>query len=271
MGTEPPHVRRRLAAALGVPVIATQEPDASPPPPELLRAAPRLRRLRPWIQFGAIVAALSLVAGVVALAGRPREVGADPTPAGVTAVGEASGAASGVPLAGGSAPAEGGTVVVDVAGAVAKPGMVKLPTGSRVGQAIEAAGGSLPGAVLTSVNLARRLNDGEQIIVQLAGDTPVDSVPVTPQVPAGGSGLPAGAAGTPSSGAGNGSAAAAPVNLNTATSAELEELPRVGPATAAKIIEYRQRNGPFTAVDQLLDVPGIGERTLEGLRDRVRV
>lgn len=284
MATDAPNVRRRLATALGVPVVATEEPDA-PPQPELLRSAPRLRRTRPWILLLAVLTGLSVIAGIAVLAGRPREVPAGmphavagaSAPAGLTAAGASAAAAATGAVASGT-----GLLVVHVAGAVVRPGMVQLPTGARVGQAIDAAGGTMPGAVLTSVNLARRVNDGEQIVVPLAGDTPPDSVPVDavpssaqspaqpstkagvaqpgegPQAPSAGAAV----AGTPSSGV---------VNLNTASSAELEELPRVGPATAAKIIEYRERNGPFTAVDQLLDVPGIGERTLEGLRDRVRV
>ncbi|MFM2438790.1 MAG: hypothetical protein RLZ55_1615 [Actinomycetota bacterium] len=275
MATDAPNVRRRLATALGVPIVATEEPDA-PPQPELLRSAPRLRRARPWILLLAVLTGLSIIAGMAVLAGRPREVpaGMQPAaagasaPAGLTAAGAAASAAASGAVASGT-----GLLVVHVAGAVARPGMVQLPTGARVGQAIDAAGGAVPGAVLTSVNLARRVTDGEQIVVPLAGDTPLDSVPVDP-VPSSvqsstkpGVAQPGAATGAPSAGAPSGGV----VNLNTASSAELEDLPRVGPATAAKIIEYRERNGPFTAVDQLLDVPGIGERTLEGLRDRVRV
>lgn len=143
-------------------------------------------------------------------------------------------------------------VLVHVAGAVQHPGLVTLPVGSRVADAIEAAGGPVAGAALETVNLARRVNDGEQLLV----------------------GVPPPAMGADGQSQGAGAPPADQpmlVNLNTATSEQLQQLPRIGPSTAQKILDHRQQNGPFTSVDQLLDVAGIGERTLAGIRDLVQV
>lgn len=145
-----------------------------------------------------------------------------------------------------------GTVVVDVAGKVRRPGIVELPVGSRVVDALEAAGGARPGVDPSNLNLARVLVDGEQIVV-------------------GGASAPAGMpppalAPTPST-----ATTVAPVDINTASQEQLESLPDVGPVTAQSIIDYRTENGSFTTVDQLLDVSGIGEATLADLRPYVYV
>jgi competence protein ComEA len=135
-------------------------------------------------------------------------------------------------------------VVVDVAGKVRRPGIASLPLGSRVVDAIEAAGGPRRGVDLTTINLARLLVDGEQIVV---------GVPP-----------PAGVA-APAASAPGASTAGAPaplVNLNSATQAELETLPGVGPVTAAAILQWRTDNGAFSSVDELLEVSGIGDATL---------
>lgn len=134
-------------------------------------------------------------------------------------------------------------VVVDVAGKVRRPGIVKLPVGSRVVDAIEAAGGARRGVDLSQLNLARVLVDGEQVVV---GITPPGGV-AAPAASA--PGAPAGAAGPL-------------VNINSATQSQLEELPGVGPVTAAAILQWRSDNGAFTAVDELLEVSGIGDATL---------
>jgi competence protein ComEA len=149
-------------------------------------------------------------------------------------------------------------VVVHVAGAVVSPGVRRLPPGSRVTDALDAAGGALPGADLPRINLAAPLVDGQQVYVPKPGE----EVPV-----AAGAGLPGtgGATGT------GGTVPGAPVDLNTATAEQLDTLPGVGPATAAAIIAHREQHGPFTSVDQLLDVRGIGEAKLEQLRDLVSV
>jgi competence protein ComEA len=134
-------------------------------------------------------------------------------------------------------------VVVDVTGRVRRPGIVELPAGSRVVDAVEAAGGARRGVDLGSVNLARVLVDGEQVVVG---------------VPAPG-GVAASAASAPGA---PGPGAAALVSLNSATQAELEELPGIGPVTATAILQWRSDHGPFTAVDELLEVSGIGDATL---------
>lgn len=140
-------------------------------------------------------------------------------------------------------------LIVDVVGKVRKPGIVTVPKGSRVYQAIEAAGG-LKGRVDTaSLNMARVLTDGEQILVGLA---PVSA--------------PAGVTGDSS-----GSAAGAKVNLNTATAEQLDTLPGVGLVTAQAILDWREENGRFGSVEDLLDVKGIGDATLAELRDHVSV
>ena len=151
----------------------------------------------------------------------------------------------------GTAKAPVAELIIDVVGKVRKPGIVTVPKGSRVYQAIEAAGG-LKGRVDTaSLNMARVLSDGEQILV---GIEPV--------------GAPAAAEG--SSGP-SGSAAGAKVNLNSATAEQLDTLPGVGPVTAQAILDWRQENGRFGSVEELLDVKGIGDATLAELRDHVSV
>ena len=146
---------------------------------------------------------------------------------------------------------DGAVVVVDVAGRVRRPGVLELPVGSRVVDAIEAAGGARGGVDLSGLNLARVLVDGEQVLV----------------------GQGAAAAGVPS-GAGAPGAPGAPaalVNLNTADQALLESLPEVGPVTAQAILAWREEHGGFTAVQELLEVDGIGPATLETLAPLVTV
>jgi competence protein ComEA len=181
----------------------------------------------------------------------------DPTPAATSpgassATGSAvAGAAASAPGdAAGSTPGTGtgtgtGSVVVDVAGKVRRPGIATLPAGSRVVDALEAAGGPRRGARIGSLNLARVLADGEQIVVGL---------PAPP-------GVAASAASAPTRASGSGSATAL-VNVNSASQPELEELPGIGPVTAVAILDFRTENGPFTSVDELLEVSGIGEATL---------
>ena len=182
------------------------------------------------------------------------DTGADPSSD--TAGGDGDGGSGG---GNASTTATGPTeVVVHVAGAVVSPGVRRLPPGSRVTDALDAAGGALPGADLPRINLAAPLVDGQQVYVPKPGE----ELPV-----AAGAGLPggAGAAGT------GGPVPGALVDLNSATAEQLDTLPGVGPATAAAIIAHRDRHGPFTSVDQLLDVRGIGEAKLEQLRDLVSV
>ncbi|MFJ2261303.1 helix-hairpin-helix domain-containing protein [Streptomyces sp. NPDC087844] len=170
------------------------------------------------------------------------------TPAGTSAAARAP--AGAVPTA----------LVVDVSGKVREPGIHRLPAGSRVADALKAAGGVRPGTDTEGLNRARFLVDGEQVVVGV----PSAVGPGVPAVPgaAGGSGV-----------AGPGGAAPAPVTpiaLNTATSEQLDTLPGVGPVLAQHIIEYRGRHGGFRSVDELREVNGIGDRRFADLRDLVR-
>jgi competence protein ComEA len=166
------------------------------------------------------------------------------------ATGTPSAAAGSAGLAGTAGPtAAAGSVTVDVAGKVRRPGIAVLDPGSRVVDALKAAGGPRDGADLSGLNLARVLVDGEQILVG-------EPAPV---------GLAASA--VPSAGAPGGPL----VNLNTASEAELEALPEVGPVTAQAILAWRTEHGGFTSVDELLEVDGIGDATLGQLAPYVTV
>jgi competence protein ComEA len=173
--------------------------------------------------------------------------------------------APGVAATGASGAAGGGaTVTVDVTGRVRHPGVLELPAGSRVVDALEAAGGSRPGADLTGLNRARLLVDGEQIVVGAPAGSGVAGSAAGPG--AGGS-AGSGAAGATA----GGSAAGALVNLNTASAEELDTLPEVGPVTAQGILDYRTEHGGFGSVDELLDIDGIGEKTLAKIAPHVTV
>jgi competence protein ComEA len=139
-------------------------------------------------------------------------------------------------------------LIIDVEGKVKRPGIVTLPRGSRVHEAIAKAGGVVHGADTSTTNLARVLVDGEQIIVGTLG-----------------AGAPSAGGGTAAGGVGAG----ARVSLSSATAEQLDELPGIGPVTADAIIAHRTAHGGFQRVEDLLDVQGIGEKTLADLRDRV--
>ncbi|MGY1708274.1 ComEA family DNA-binding protein [Geodermatophilus sp. SYSU D00758] len=142
-----------------------------------------------------------------------------------------------------------GAVVVSVVGQVARPGLVSLPAGARVADAVAAAGGLLPEADPASVNLAAVLSDGQQIAV----------------------GVPGVGAGAGSEPAAAGAGGASPVDLNAATAADLDALPGIGPVLAGRIVDHRTQHGRFTSVEQLDDVPGIGPTTYAELAPLVRV
>ena len=134
-----------------------------------------------------------------------------------------------------------GEIYVHVLGAVVEPGLYELNEGDRAVDAVAAAGGFAEGADQTQLNLARLLVDGEQIVVPLIGETP-----------------PA-------------AATDGKVNLNTADQAQLETLPRVGPALAQRILDWREANGRFSTIEDLLSITGIGDKTYDGLKDLVTV
>jgi competence protein ComEA len=153
-------------------------------------------------------------------------------------------------VASGGATPSSAELTVDVAGKVRRPGIAVLAAGSRVVDALEAAGGARPGVDLTALNLARPLVDGEQILV---GTTAPPGVPATVGDPS-----------TPG-------AAGPLVDLNTADAATLETLPGVGPVTAGAILTWRDQHGGFTAVEELLEVDGIGDATLAQIAPHVTI
>ena len=155
--------------------------------------------------------------------------------------------ASSAPAAASSLPAS--VVVVQAAGAVVRPGLYRLATGARVDDLVQAAGGLAPDADADRVNLAALLTDGQKVYVPRVGEQ-----------------LPADATGTDSA-----SSTAGPIDLNTASVAQLDTLPGIGPATAQAIIDYRAQHGRFASVDDLLNVRGIGPAKLDSLRGLVRV
>jgi competence protein ComEA len=144
--------------------------------------------------------------------------------------------------------------LVHVAGAVRRPGVYRLRAGARVKQAVERAGGARPGADVNAINLAAKVADGQQVVVPRRA-------PAAGSAPTASAGAPAGATGT---------APAAPVNLNTATPEQLDTLEGVGPATAQKIIDWRTEHGGFRSVEDLAQVPGIGPKRMDALREKVQ-
>jgi competence protein ComEA len=138
----------------------------------------------------------------------------------------------------------GGDVVVDVTGAVARPGVYRLPAGARVTDAVGRAGGAKGGALLEAINLAARLADGQQVVVPKRGP----------------GGVPLAAAG----------AEEGPISLGSATAEQLDTIDGIGPVTAQKIVEYRDQRGGLASVDQLDQVSGIGPATMQSLRARLQ-
>lgn len=137
-------------------------------------------------------------------------------------------------------------LVVHVAGAVANPGVLDLPPGARVADAVEAAGGAVADADLSALNLARTVEDGERILVPAVG---------------------VGAGGSPAASVPAGRTADGRIDVNTADAATLEDLPGVGPVLAERIVAHREASGRFTALEDLLEVSGIGPAVLSGLRE----
>lgn len=214
-----------------------------------------------WLVGILVVAVLTV--GLFALRSRPVETVAAPhvvrsgTPAP-----SVDGAASGTPSPSASAAESAGVVIVHVTGPVRTPGVVTLAAGSRVSDAVAAAGGVTPQGLKKAgirINLARILVDGEQIDVSVAEDS--GAAPTAS--PGAGRGLPGGGPTAPQSGV--------KVSLNKATASQLEELPRVGPVMAAKIIEFRTQYGGFRSIDQLREVSGIGDATFAQIAPLVQL
>ncbi|MFC0359462.1 helix-hairpin-helix domain-containing protein [Kytococcus schroeteri] len=232
------------------------------------------------------VAAPAGAEGGAEATGAGREEGGAPGGGGGAGGGEASGGASAAASGATGDPAPGaagvsgagegaGQVVVHVVGEVRSPGVVRLPSGARVADAVREAGGPTRRADVSVLNLARPVTDGEQLVVLRPGQDP----PTPAAVPGGATG-PGGAAGAGTTPGGAGGAApggaeepgaGGALDLNTADQAALEELPGVGPVTAEHILAWRTEHGRFTSVDELMEVSGIGEKTLETLRPHVSV
>jgi competence protein ComEA len=146
-----------------------------------------------------------------------------------------------------------GPIRVYVSGAVRQPAVVELPPGSIVEDAIAEAGGASADADLDCINLARQVEDQQQVYLPYLGE---GNPP--PPISGGNASVPDGAEG-------------APIDINTATTSELETLPRIGPTMAQRIVEYREANGPFQSIEDIQDVPGIGPATYEAIRLSVKV
>jgi len=238
-------------------------------PPARVGTGERLRAALAFVGVGRLVAAAGSI--LLVAAGCWWLLHSPPPPVERTlpyAASSGSGTTSGASTKAGAGPGAGasssaatapdpsvpaGLVVVQAAGAVVHPGVYSLPTGARVHELIVAAGGALPGADPDALALAALLADGQRVYVPMPGE-------VVPG-PVGGAG-------------GGGSSAAAPagpVDLNRATADELDGLPGVGPATAAAIVAHREQHGPFSSVDGLLDVRGIGPAKLDAIRALVTV
>lgn len=197
----------------------------------------------------------SAVSGTDGGAGNGMDDGA-PAGTGTSPTGSAGGA-------GGAVGGSGGAIIfVHVLGSVANPGLYELSDGSRVVDVIAAAGGLAENADQGGVNLARVVSDGEQLYVPAVGEV----------IAGGGAAGASGGAGAGSREGNSGSAATgAKVNLNLASSAELQTLPRIGEAMAQRIIDYREANGRFSSIDDLRSITGIGEKTFEALKELVTV
>jgi competence protein ComEA len=209
-------------------------------------------RIDPGRRGAAAIALLVVVVAAITawwvLVERPR---ASPITASSTTA-SASAPSSGSLPAGSARASPTAVVVVDVVGKVHRTGVYELPAGSRVSDALEAAGGALPGLDLTALNLARKVADGEQIAVGVTGAA-----------------TSGGAVGSLASGASG--SASGPVDLNSATAEQLDALPGVGPVLSQNILDWRSAHGRFDSVDQLREVSGIGPSKFATLRPLVTV
>lgn len=202
---------------------------------------PRRARLRAGAGAALVLVLLGLAAAVLVTALTPH--------GGTTVIAADARASSSRAGAGGIDPSpSAGVVLVQVVGQVARPGLYQVRDGDRVMDAVAAAGGLTPSADQAAINLARVVSDGEQLVVPAVGEAPA----------AGGAGAATAVPG-------------AKVNINTADAAALETLPRVGPAMAQKIVDWRTRNGRFRSIQDLRSVSGIGDATFAQLEPLVTV
>jgi competence protein ComEA len=244
---------------------------AAPPKPAVLTVPVALRGVRARPRRLAVLGVLVLLVAVAVVLGlrvawarssaQPHSVAAAAraTPGGLVArtvpAAFASTGAAGLPTA-------AGVLVVHVVGQVRRPGVVRLPPGSRVLDAVHAAGGATSSADLNHLNLARLAADGEQIVVPKPGE----SIPVG-GVPGAGGGVPGSAVqGSPGAGTAGGL-----VDLNTADATALDSLPGVGPVIAQRILDWRTQHSRFSSVDELGEVSGIGDKLLAQIGPKVRV
>ena len=222
------------------PVISEQPAPAPAAGPMLTVARARItQHLRFHPREAAALAVLGLLlligAGLAYVRARPAAALAPPA-------GAVSASAS---PAQGTAPAN--TIVVDVVGAVRKPGVYNFPQGARVIDAVRAAGGFAQGAESQAINLARPLVDGEQVVVPKKGEAPSAAAGASAQQPGG------------------------KVNINSATESDFENLPGIGPVLAQKIVDYRSQHGPFRSIQDLMKVTGIGQKKFDSLQAYITV
>lgn len=245
-------------------VAANVDPGFGPAPPWTPRLV--VERVRVWAAFvgpGRLAGAAGAVLVIVGVGWWLLRSPALPTEAALPTVTHAAAAttSSSIVNSGGADPTSTapGTVVIHVTGAVNQPGVYELTSGDRVDDALAVAGGPTPDADANALNLAAPVIDGDRIAVPVLSQEHTSGTP----------GPDAGVTHAVVEDAG--SLSVEPVDLNEATSSDLEALPGIGPATAAAIVEYRTQTGPFGSVEELLDVPGIGPAKLDAIRDAVVV
>jgi competence protein ComEA len=244
-------------------VVSFETPSGEPAEPDrpqggrdpVTAVLTRVRAWTGWVGAGRIVTGVVFAVALVAggwwlLRPPPPPIEAGLPYAATSTVAPSSASAPPVPAVPSTASSPA-VIVVHVAGAVAEPGVYELPSGARVGAAIDTAGGPSRRADPGALNLAAPLGDGDRVYVPRIGET-VPRVAVED--------APAGSA-----------APAGPVDVNRATAEELATLPGIGPTTAAAIVEHREQNGPFASVDDLEAVRGIGPAKLDAIRDLVSV
>ena len=205
----------------------------------------RIRALA-WV-VAAIVVAVLAARALAAGGDEPGSVRVEPAPAGAASVD-----------GGAAAPAGGGAFAVQVAGEVRRPGVYRVPPGARVYEAVEQAGGLTRRADQAGVNLVAKVSDGQQVIVPRRG-----------AAGAGGSSGSGGVAGGEGTGTGAPGSGGPKLSLGTATPEQLDAIDGIGPTLARRIVEYRQKNGGFSSVEQLRQIDGIGEKRFEALREAV--